>query len=322
MYDLKTLGVFASVIRHGNLTASARECDLPKSTVSRRLQQLEAQAGQPLLRRDGKRMLPTEAGLVLESYCRQILALAEESQEALGELQQQVSGQLSLHIHDALIRGWFAQQMDRFLALYPNVRTSLHTLSSVPDAGETDLLGLWLGSLPAELGLREETLGRLTRGIYAHPDYLARWGIPAHPRDLSHHRWVDLLGDSNDGLTLQHGRHGSFPLVLPSSRMQVDRMVLQGDAIAKGQGLGLMPHWLAEQRLHHHPGTLAPCLPDWHAPPLPVRLLYPRGQLSRRARTFIEFIRQNVPAAWQGYDQDSPRVEAQGSKPELAPTRD
>lgn len=299
MYDLKSLKVFASVMRHGSLSASSRELSLPKSTLSRRLQQLEAQVGQPLLHRDGNRMAPTEAGRVLAGYCSSILSLAEESREALGELQQDVSGELSLRVHGALIRGWFAPKVEEFLALHPNIRITLRTQLDVPDPGERDVLCLWLGPLPEGVALRQETLGRLTRGLYAHPNYLARKGTPRHPRELARHQWVDLLGDGGDHVTLQHVKHGRFPVPLPGSRIRVDQMVLQGDAIAAGHGLGLLPHWIVEKRLRHHPGSLVACMPEWHAPPLSVRLLMPHGQLPRRSQAFIEFLRASVPDAWK-----------------------
>jgi DNA-binding transcriptional LysR family regulator len=237
---------------------------------------------------------------VFAGYCRTILDVAEESREALSELQQDVSGELALHVHDALVRGWFAPQMEAFLALHPDIRLTLHTRAEVPAPQQKDLLCVWLGPLPEEPGLRQEVLGRLTRGLYAQPEYLKRHGVPRHPRDLARHRWVDLLADGLDGLTLQHAQHGSVKMPLPPSRMRVDRLVLQGDALAAGHGLGILPHWLAEQRLQHHPGTLVPCLPDWQAAPLAVRLLSPHGPLPRRMRAFIEFIRTRVPGSWGG----------------------
>lgn len=307
MYDLKMLDAFASVMRHGSLSAGARECGVPKSTLSRRLQQLEAQVGQPLLRRDGNRMLPTEAGSVFDGYSRTILKLAEESREALSELQEDVCGELSLHVHDALVRGWFAPLMEAFLATHPGVQITLRTRVEAPEPSEKDLLCVWLGPLPDDLGLQQETLGRLTRGIYAHPDYLAAHGTPDDPEDLPHHHWVDLLGDSQDGLVVHHANRGRVSVALPKTRMRVDRMVLQGDAIAAGHGLGVLPHWIVESRLRHHPGTFTACLPEWQAPPLPVRLLYPHGQLPRRSRAFLDFIRANGPRAWMPRGWRPPR---------------
>lgn len=299
MYDLKTLSLFALVMRHGSLSTCARDLGVPKSTLSRRLQGLEAQVGQPLLRREGNRMIPTEAGLVFEDYCRSILALAEESREALGELQREVSGELSLHIHDALVRSWLAGLMEEFLALHPAVRVTLRTRFDAPDPQERDLLCVWLGALPEDVTLRRETLGSLTRGLYANDAYLQRHGAPRHPHDLTRHAWVDLLGAEPDGLTLHHPLQGAAHVALPASRMRVDRMVLHTDAIAAGHGLGLMPHWIVEKRVQHHPGTLTPVLPEWQASPLPVRLLYPHGQLPRRVRAFIDFVRAAVPPAWK-----------------------
>ena len=80
--------------------------------------------------------------------------------------------------------------------------------------------------------------------------------------------------------------------------MQVDQLVLQGDAIARGYGLGLLPHWLVAQRLRGHPGTLVPCLPDWQAASWPVSLLYPHGQLPRRAKAFIDHLKSVIPDDW------------------------
>ncbi|WP_339850127.1 LysR family transcriptional regulator [uncultured Nisaea sp.] len=315
MYDLKALDIFNSVIRHGSQTATAREFGLPKSTVSRRLKDLEGQVGHQLLRRDANRMVPTEAGLVFEKYSRAILKLTEDSRETLSDLRKEVSGDLTLHVHEGLIRGWFAKQMERFIARYPHVRIALRTNTELPAMDGKDTVCIWLGPVPEEIRLRQETLGRLTRGLFAHPDYLARQGAPRHPRELSHHKWVDLLGDSGDGLTLRHSREGKYSVTLPVSQIQVDRMALQGDAIVSGHGIGLLPHWMVKKRSHYHPGTLVPCLPDWHAAPLAVRLLYPDTQLPRRSLAFIEHIRAAIPGDWAPH---SPAHNITGAETETA----
>ncbi len=305
MYDLKALQIFESLLRHGNLSACARDFGMTKSTVSRRLQSLEAQVGQSLMRRETNPMVATEAGRVFEKYCRAILALTEESQESLGALKRTVSGTLTLHVHEGLMRGWFTEEMERFIARHPHIRITLRTQGDSPPSEENDAVCIWLGPLPETNSLQQVPLGRLTRGIYAHPDYLVRHGAPRHPRDLAHHQWIDLLGDSGDGLTLNHPQHGRVSVSLPGSRIQVDRLALQGDAIVRGHGVGILPHWTVAKRSQAHPGTLAPCLPGWQAAPLAVRLLHPSGQLSRRTRAFIDHIRAAVPSDWT---EDRPAV--------------
>ncbi|WP_129141782.1 LysR family transcriptional regulator [Modicisalibacter coralii] len=298
MYDLDALATFAEVMRSGSLTSSARRLGVAKSTLSRRIAHLEAQLEQPLLRRQANRLLPTEAGSLFLDYAWEMLRLAECSHRALDDLRAEVSGQVVIKVHSALARGWMARQAEDFLARHPQARIVLHTLQAPPVAPDANAIHVWLGEI-GECGLRQERLGWLTYGIYASPEHLERHGAPRHPRDLRQYRWIDRLGDIEDGLTLSHPEQGEHPLPATTSRLQVDQLVLHADAIVRGQGLGLMPHWMAEERLRHHPGALVPCLADWQAPAQPIALLYPHGHLPRKVAVLLEHLRQGVPDVWR-----------------------
>ncbi|WP_108444981.1 LysR family transcriptional regulator [Halomonas denitrificans] len=298
MHDFDELAAFDAVMATGSLTLSARELDVAKSTLSRRISQLETRLGQPLLRRQANRLIPTEAGLLFHDYCRDMLALATRSREALAELSETISGRLSLEVHGALARCWLAPVVDAFLARHPDVELSLHAREVAPRVPDSHRLHVWLGPVPPT-ELKAESLGQLTRGLYAHPNYLARHGMPSHPRALAEHAWIDLLGHSRRGLRLHHAEQGSVHFRPPRSRLSVDLTLLHVDAIARGQGIGLLPHWLVEQREAHHPGDLVPCLPEWQAAPLPVTLLSAYGHQPRRVATLIETLRREVPEAWR-----------------------
>lgn len=298
MHDLDELAAFAAIMESGSLTRSARALGLAKSTLSRRISQLETRLGQPLLRRQANRLIPTEAGRLFHGYCREILALAERSQEALNELRREVSGELTLEVHHVLARSWLAPTMEAFMARHPGIQLALRTRDVPPATPDTHAVTLWVGEAP-EIGLRRESLGRLTRGLYAHPDYLARHGAPTHPGDLARHAWIDLLGTTQDGLLLHHPEAGSHRFQPPRSRLQVDLPVLHVDAIARGQGLGVLPHWLADRREAHHPGQLVLCLPDWQPTSLPVTLHYAYGHQPRRVSALLDFLRGATPPAWR-----------------------
>ena len=298
MYDLKELEAFAAVVRSGNLSLTARELDLSKSTLSRRIRQLEVSLGQPLLRRESNQLTPNEAGHVFYRYCDQILQLAKHGSQALDELHEEITGELVLRSHEGFIRGWFARVVETFLQHHRGINLRVHTQTEAPD-NHTDGICLWLGD-PGENRLRQEQIGALTQGIYGHPDYLNQRGRPQTPADLLEHTWVDLLGQQHGGPrpTLHHRVHGSYPLQPAASSLQFDQFCLQGDAIVRQSGLGLMPHWIAERRLQAHPGTLELCLPEWQGPSLPIWLLYPYGTLPRRDRAFIAHLRASLPADW------------------------
>ncbi|WP_110649137.1 LysR family transcriptional regulator [Salinicola peritrichatus] len=297
-FDHEALTTFVEVMQTGSLTLSARRLGVAKSTLSRRIAHLETRLGQPLLRRQANRLLPTEAGALFLEYAREMLHLSERTQLALDDLRAEVHGELVIKVHSALARGWMARQAEQFLKRHPRARIELRLLQAPPATPDAGAVHLWVGDAP-DCGLRQETLGWLGRGIYAHPSYLRRHGTPQHPRDLERHAWLDLLGDVDRGIVLSHHEHGDYPLAPTGSRLKVDQPVLHADAIVRGQGLGLMPHWMASKRLLHHPGTLTPCLGDWQASALPVVLLYPYGRLPRKVGALLEHLRQGVPDAWR-----------------------
>lgn len=298
MHDFDELAAFDAVMTSGSLTRSAREMGLAKSTLSRRITQLESRLGQTLLRRQANRLIPTEAGLVFHDYCREMLHLASRSREALADLSGAMRGRLTLGVHCGLARSWAAGVAEAFLERHSEVELTLQARERPECSPESQCVQVWLGEVHDDSGLRAEPLGRLCRQLYASPGYLIRHGAPAHPEALAHHPWIDLLGTTHDGLTLHHAERDAFRFHPPHSRLRVDLPVLHVDAIARGQGIGVLPEWLVAAREEHHPGELIACLPTWQPEPLLVTLLYPYGKQPRRVSALLDTLRQAVPAAW------------------------
>lgn len=298
MPDLDELLAFNRVMETGSLTRSAAELGLAKSTLSRRISQLESRLGQPLLRRQANQLLPTEAGHRYYAISQQILELADEGQRALDSLREEVSGEVLLEAHRTLTRSWLGRAMREFLVQHPAVSVALHTRPTPPRDPEFRGVSVWLGEV-GEGGLRQEVIGRLERGIYAHPDYLRRHGQPDHPQALTRYAWIDMIGETDNGLVLRHPDGDEVNFHPPGSRFRVDQPMLHIDAIAGGGGLGVLPCWIAESRERAHPGELVRCLEDWQLKPLDVTLLYGFGRQPRKVTALLEHLRQSRPDAWQ-----------------------
>lgn len=301
VYDLNELDIFVAVMDEGGLTPVANRLGVPKSTLSRRISQLEQRIGQPLLLRQSNRMLATEAGRLFQNYCRQMLALAEQSRLALDELKGSVSGDLKLYIHNAFERGWLPEVLDSFVRRHPQVRLQIQQALTAP-ASEQLLHGdlcLWLGPC-SDHDLRCERLGEWTVGVYASPAYLEQHGTPCRPAELSRHAWVDVLRGDGESMCLLHSQQTSECFLSPASRLRASSLVLQADAIVRGQGIGLLPDCYASRYEAAHPGSVQRCLPEWQAEPLPVSLLYSHGQPPRKLMALIDCLRAAVPPAWRG----------------------
>ncbi|WP_306168565.1 LysR family transcriptional regulator [Halomonas sp. MMSF_3323] len=310
MPDLDELLAFNRVMETGSLTQSAIQLGLAKSTLSRRISQLESRLGQPLLKRQANQLLPTEAGQRYYVISREILELAEQGQRTLDSLREDVSGELHVEAHRTLTRSWLGGVMETFLERHPAIRLTLSTGETAPRDPDFQGICVWLGETD-EGNLRQERLGALERGIYAHPDYLAKHGTPEAPDALGHHAWIDLMGDSQGGITLSHRHGGTVHFQPPASRFRVDQSMLHIDAIARGRGLGILPVWTTEARECHHPGELVRCLEDWSLAPLPVTLLYGFGHQPRKVSALLDHLRDAVPDAWRALETTAlPRRQA------------
>lgn len=84
--DVRELRYFVSAMRHGNLQAAARENFVTQPAVSIQLRKLEAELGEKLYVRRGRRIVPTSAGSLLlaeaEEIVRRVNALASRVEDA------------------------------------------------------------------------------------------------------------------------------------------------------------------------------------------------------------------------------------------------
>ena len=72
MIDLNELYLFAQVVERKGFASAGRALDLPKSTVSRKISQLEERLGVRLLQRSTRRLSVTEIGEIYYRHCAAI----------------------------------------------------------------------------------------------------------------------------------------------------------------------------------------------------------------------------------------------------------
>ena len=85
MDNLRGMVVFATVVARGSMAAAAEALGMSPSAVSQQIRKLEAQAQVSLLHRTTRRLTLTEAGEAFYRSCAQMLAIAEEAEQRLGE---------------------------------------------------------------------------------------------------------------------------------------------------------------------------------------------------------------------------------------------
>ena len=120
-FDLNDTLVFVKVVDQGSFIAAARSLGLPKTTVSRKVQELETRLGAQLLHRTTRRLGLTEAGTVYYEHCQRIARELEEAEGAVGQLQGGPRGWLRFSVPYSIGIAWISPLLGAFDQAYEKV---------------------------------------------------------------------------------------------------------------------------------------------------------------------------------------------------------
>jgi DNA-binding transcriptional LysR family regulator len=148
--DLDVLRTFVTGHDLGSFAAAAERLGRSQSALSLQLRKLEAEAGQTLLRKDGRRLALTPAGEVMLSYARRMIELNDEALTAVRGVA--VEGWVRLGMAQDFAESWLPSLLGRFARAHPGVRVEARVdrgavLATAVAKGELDLALVW-GDLP------------------------------------------------------------------------------------------------------------------------------------------------------------------------------
>jgi DNA-binding transcriptional LysR family regulator len=120
--QLPHLETFAKAAELGSFTAAARALGLTQAAVSQRIQALEQVLGAGLFRRQGGRVLLTEAGQRLYPYTQRILSLHAEARQTVTGQKAPVTGDLSIAASSVPGEHLLPQILAEYHRRYPHVQ--------------------------------------------------------------------------------------------------------------------------------------------------------------------------------------------------------
>lgn len=296
MLDLNDIAMFVQVVRHGSFAGAARRLGLPPNTVSRRIQQLEAQLGTRLMQRSTRKLTLTSAGQAFHERCAGAVDGLVEAGQALITGSQQPSGLVRVaataDFFDFFPMEWVAD----FLAAHPLVRVDFVLSDARADliAEQIDI-AFRGGALPDSGYVGRKLLGARTDGMVASPAYIAARGAPATLQDLTDHDCVTSPHPSGRTLWRLAGPGGAEEEVQVTGRFSGNTAQALRKAALAGLGIALLPPTMA--RLDLEAGRLVPVLPQYQRTGQGLSVLYPsRKHLPLAVSAFIGMVMEKLSA--------------------------
>jgi DNA-binding transcriptional LysR family regulator len=288
--DLNDTLVFVKVVEHGSFISAANALRLPKTTVSRRVQDLETRLGAQLLHRTTRKLGLTEAGSVYYEHCQRIARELDEAESAVGQLQGGPRGWLRMTAPYSIGITWIAPLLGEFHAQHPEVRVEM-VLSNEPiDLIDQEIdVALRGGALP-DSNLVARRLSVFRTQVYASPQYIERHGEPLHPDDLQHHRTLAMPKWRRGGQyfwTLSDGeRTEDFridPILVANDPGALNGALICGEALLLSSDVTV--------KAHIELGHVQRVLAGWTGPEYEFNAVFPRGRVtSPKVRAFVDFL--------------------------------
>ena len=299
MDRLEAMSVFAAIVDGGSLSAAGRRLNVPLSTVSRKLADLEAHLKTRLVTRTTRKLVLTDAGREYLAACRQILEQVDEAERAACGAYAKVQGQLVLDAPIVFGRLHVVPVVAAFLEQHPGVDIQLRLGDRFVNLIEEHVdVALRIGALP-DSNLVATQVGEVRRVVCASPAYLERFGAPRTIDELAAHRCISFDGlDAATAWTFIGG-DGQKRQVAVHSRLTVSTADAAIQASTLGLGLTRLLSYQVADALRD--GRLVRVLADDEPPAVPASLIYPgQGRLPMKTRAFIDFavgrIRQRLTA--------------------------
>lgn len=282
--------IFTRVVETSSFTRAADTLNIPRSTVSTAIQDLEARVGVRLLARTTRCVAPTTDGAAFYTHCLQLIQDVEDVETLFRRDDVGLQGVLRVNMPGRVGRLIVAPALPDFLARYPSIQIELGVTDRSVNLIE-DRLDCVLRVGPLEdTNLIGRKVGDLALINVASPAYLARFGVPQTPADLSQHHMVRYASPSTGRVEAWEWQAGTTVHSLAvEGRVTVNSAETSIACCLAGLGLIQVPQYDVVPYLQT--GALVDVMPQWRPEPLPMTLLYPhRKHLSRRLNVFMEWL--------------------------------
>jgi DNA-binding transcriptional LysR family regulator len=283
MLDWQDLRFFLAIARSGTLSAAAKQLKVDQSTVSRRLQALEASTNARLFDRTADGYLPTAAGERMRADAEQMEESAFAIERKLLGSDTVAAGSVRVATSDSFAAWFVLPRMAAFIAKQPQVCVEFVNANQAVNLTRREAdISLRL-SKPTQPHLHARRIGHAAWAVYAAKSYLKR---RARLQPLAGHEFIgfDEELQSTLGARWLQSNIGTGRVVLSTNTL-----LSQAAAVAVGLGVSPLPCIAGDV----HPG-LRRVLPDTIGSHEIWLVVHPDAKQSARVRAVLDALTEMV----------------------------
>jgi DNA-binding transcriptional LysR family regulator len=297
MLDLNDFFYFVRVVDRGGFTAAGRMLGMPKSTLSYRVQQLEAKLGVRLLNRTSRHFGPTQAGEEFYRHAVSVVSAAEAAESLVRQRAAEPSGEVRFTAAIGTAQFALRDVLMKFVLEHPKVNLVEYLTSRQVDllAENFDVAIRAHSGALANSTLVSRTLAVAPWILIAGTDFLKKAGSPRAPEDLKQFPCLCVWRANTTPMWRLRAQDGQGETTLAvTPRLVSNDLSTLKRAAAEGVGVVALPAYLCKQELHS--GQLTRVLPRWLAGQSTFTALLPhRRGLLPSVKLFVEYLARHLP---------------------------
>ncbi len=297
MDRLQSMRVFAKVVEHGSFARAAQVLDMSNTVVTRNVADLEAHLGTRLLNRTTRKLSLTETGQQYLERVKHILADIDDADALASSSARKASGTLRIYCQTSFGLAQLAGLLPVYAEAMPDVVLDVtladHMVDLVEDGFDVGIL-LGVQKFEATMIARRLALSKLV--LCASPGYIARYGAPQTPYEVSDHKCLNFAFEQlrhSWPLSFGSGSELKGEIPITSRMISNNGMVLRRACLAD---MGIMVRSSFTLEDDFTSGRLVQLLQGHYFGLMPINLVYPsRRLMSYKVRSFVDFMSAQFP---------------------------
>lgn len=286
MDRLQQFFIFTEVAKRQSFSEVAHRLDLPRSTVTSAIQQLETHYGVRLFHRTTRKVSLTQDGQRILPECQNLLFDYEQLEQLIQMQKQHYRGTLKISMPSRIVHQVIIPELSDFYHRYPDIHLQLNSSDDMTDLIEKGIdCVVRVGELDSS-SLIARLIGHLVMVNCASPHYLEQYGTPEQLEDLSQHKLINYAGavGEKQGVFVYSGG-----TVMMDSALSVNNTEAYSAAACAGLGIIQVPYYDVQDKIEQ--GILVEVLSAYSAASLPLNILYPnRSYIPKRLEVFMSWV--------------------------------
>ena len=292
MIDINAMLLFAKVVEAQSYSQAARDAGIPKSTISRKISQMEEALGVRLLQRNTRHLRLTQVGKEVYENCVNILNEVNSVQATIESAREEVTGSLKVVLPITFNQTVIAALCAGFLKRHPKVELDVQFAD-----GDIDLIGqnydiaVMFGPL-ANSDCVARLLFERQRVLVVSPAYVKAHGKPETVDDIKDHYGL-MLGNSRSTPIWPLGLGQEKRLVSFKPKAWANGIDAIKQLAKEGLGIALLTEEQCRAELQN--GQLIRLLPDLPIEPIKAYGVYSsRYQLAPKISRFLDYFAKHI----------------------------